>query len=66
MIKVLVDMGVDPKKEDALKQTPLFYLAREGNNLAIKYLCEVHLLDVNKPDKYGQTAIYYAMREGHI
>lgn len=53
MIKVLVDFGVDPKREDSLKQTPLFYIAREGNNKAIQYLCGDHHVDVNKPDKYG-------------
>lgn len=66
MMQVLVQMGVDPKKEDSLKQTPLFYVAREGNNLAIQFLCAEQKVDVDKPDKYGQTALYYAVREGHI
>ena len=53
MIKMLVNFGVDPKREDSLKQTPLFYIAREGNTQAIQYLCGEHHVDVNKPDKYG-------------
>ena len=32
MIKVLIDLGISPLKEDSLKQTPLFYAAREGFN----------------------------------
>lgn len=38
MMKVLVDLGVDPNKEDTLKQIPIFYAAREGNNNLISYL----------------------------
>ena len=39
MISVLVEMGIDPVKEDSLKQTPLFYAAREGNAKVIEFLC---------------------------
>ena len=39
MLKALVeDFGVDPMKEDTLKQTPLFYAAREGNANIISFL----------------------------
>lgn len=31
MVQVLIEMGVNPLKEDRLKQNPLFYCAREGN-----------------------------------
>ena len=39
MINVLVELGIDPVKEDSLKQTPLFYAAREGNAKVIDFLC---------------------------
>ena len=39
MINVLVELGIDPLKEDSLKQTPLFYAAREGNAKIIEFMC---------------------------
>ena len=39
MLKALVkDFGFDPMKEDTLKQTPLFYAAREGKANIISFL----------------------------
>ena len=35
MIKMLTEMGADGAKEDSLKQSPIFYACREGNNEAI-------------------------------
>lgn len=53
MFKVLVDeFGVDPQKEDSLKQTPIFYAAREGNTDIITFLAS-RGQDFNRPDKYG-------------
>ena len=66
MIKALIELGVEPTKEDSLKQTPLFYASREGNTEAIDYLCNQCGDSVNRQDKYGQTCIYYAVREGHV
>lgn len=48
MIKALVDLGIDPTKEDSLKQTPLFYACREGNNEAITYLVSERKDNVNR------------------
>jgi len=66
MMKALVDLGISATREDSLKQTPLFYACREGNNQAVAYLVKDCRDNVNRQDKYGQTAIYYAAREGHI
>ena len=63
---MLAEMGVEGVKEDSLKQTPIFYACREGNNAAIQYLVDVCKDYVNRQDKYGQTPVYYAAREGHI
>ena len=66
MIKMLVSLGVDPQKEDSLKQTSLFYASREGLTNVIDYLCTEGGNQVNRQDKYGQTPVYYAVREGRI
>ena len=66
MFKALVEeFGVDPLKEDSLKQTPIFYAARDGNTNIISYLAS-RGENFNRADKYGQTPIYYAIREGNI
>ena len=36
---MLASLGVDPCKEDTLKQSPLFYASREGLTEVIDYLC---------------------------
>lgn len=41
-------MGVDPLKEDALKQTPIFYAAREGNTNLINFFISRGIDDLNK------------------
>ena len=66
MVKVLVELGMDPIKEDSLKQTPLFYASREGNSQVIDFFCNQCGDSVNRQDKYGQTCLYYAVREGHV
>lgn len=48
MMKVLVEMGVDPHKEDTLKQNPIFYAAREGNAALITYLISLGSEDLNR------------------
>ena len=66
MIKMLVSLGVDPKREDTLKQSPLFYACREGLSSVIDFLLTEGGNQVNRQDKYGQTPIYYAVREGRV
>ena len=65
MCQVLIDMGADPAREDDLKQSPLFYAAREGYSNVCKLLISKGC-DVNRSDKYGQTCIFYCVREGHL
>ena len=38
MIRMLVSLGLEPTKEDTLKQSPLFYASREGLTNVIDYL----------------------------
>ncbi|CAE8611301.1 unnamed protein product [Polarella glacialis] len=60
----LADIGVDATCSDGMKQTPLFYAAKEGNEDCASFLIE-RRCDVNHIDKNGQTAIFYSVREGH-
>lgn len=50
-------------QKDKIKQTCLYYAARESKYLCCKYLCEIGV-PVNELDFYLQTPIYYAAREG--
>jgi ankyrin repeat protein len=52
MIKVLEGMNVDIFMKDNLKQTPMYYAAREGKTKVIQYLIDKGL-DVNNIDTYG-------------
>lgn len=53
MVKMLAEMGIDPAKEDTLKQTALFYASREGNSNVISFLLTEGRDNVNRQDKYG-------------
>ena len=48
MVKVLIELGVDPQKEDTLKQKPIFYAAREGNIALINFLMSLGSEDLNR------------------
>ena len=52
MCHILIEMGVNPIKEDLLKQSPLFYAVREGNTQVVKLLIDKGA-DLNRKDKYG-------------
>jgi ankyrin repeat protein len=36
----LIEKGVDPLEKDNLKQTPLFYAAREGRSKVVQFLVD--------------------------
>lgn len=61
----LADLGVPTNSVDTLRQTPLFFAAREGNTECATFLihsrCEVNHRDID-----GQTALFYAFRSGQI
>lgn len=52
MADVLKNLGVNPAQADSLRQTPLYYAAREGKNQLCEYLIE-HGCSVNHIDTYG-------------
>lgn len=65
MIKVLIQYGVDVTQKDNLKQSPLYYTARDGKIKLCQFLIEQGI-QVNEIDIYGQNGIYYAVNLGHL
>lgn len=65
MMGVLVQLGVDLNQKDNLKQSPLFYAARDGKCKIIQFLIEQGM-PPNDTDIYGQNAIYYAINLGNL
>lgn len=65
MLELMVQLGVDLHQKDSLKQTPLFYAAKNGY-LKLQRLLVGNGMDVNQIDTYGQNAIYYAVNAGHF
>ena len=65
MITILIQLGVDFHQKDNLKQTPLFYAARDGKCKLIQFLIEQGL-KTNDVDIYGQNAIYYSVDKGQL
>jgi ankyrin repeat protein len=65
MCTQLIKQGVDPLQKDSLKQTPLYYCAREGNLKLAKFFIDQGLF-VTDVDTYGQDPIYYAVNMGQL
>ncbi|KMZ87778.1 hypothetical protein PVBG_06345 [Plasmodium vivax Brazil I] len=53
----------NPTAKDLMKQTCLFYAAREGHTNLCTYLIEKGC-NPNDADNFGQTCLFYASREG--
>ena len=66
VFKYLKSKGLNPGLKDKLEQTCLYYTCREGKNLCSRYLVEECGLNVNEIDIYGQTPIYYCVRDNKI
>jgi len=62
-MQLMVQLGVDMLKKDNLKQSPLYYAAKNGYLKLLQILIE-NGLNVNDIDTYGQNAIYYAVNAG--
>ena len=65
MTRVMLQLGVDIHQKDNLKQTPLYYSARDGKIKLIQFHLAQGLM-VNEVDTYGQNAIYYAVNLGKL
>jgi ankyrin repeat protein len=61
MVQYLFKEGCQIDYVDFLKQTPLYYAAREGKCRLIKFLVD-HGCEVNHMDTYGQTPLFYIAR----
>ena len=66
IFKFLKSKNLLPNLKDKYEQTCLYYTCREGKNLCSKYLVEECGLNVNEIDIYGQTPIYYCVRDHKI
>ena len=66
IFKYLKSKEVNPGIKDHLKQTCLYYTCREGKNQCSKYLVEECGLNANEIDIYGQTPIYYCVRDNKL
>ena len=65
MLTHLLEQGVDPLQKDTLKQTPLFYAAKDGKTKVLQFLVDQGI-DVNIIDVYGQNAIFWSSSFGHL
>lgn len=54
-------MGVEATFKDKISQTALYYAARDGKPKTADFLIQ-NGCEVNDPDLYHQTPIYYASR----
>lgn len=63
IFKYLKSKELSPNLKDKYEQTCLYYTCREGKNLCSKYLVDECGLNVNEIDIYGQTPIYYCVRD---
>jgi ankyrin repeat protein len=59
-------LGANAKFKDQIKQTILFYIARDGRGNIIEYLVNEKQLDINDYDLYGQTPLFYSSRENKL
>lgn len=55
---------LNPSHVDGLRQTPLFFAARDGNVETLCYLGSRSDVEVDHVDDAGQSALFYACREG--
>ena len=63
IFKFLKSKDLSPNLKDKFEQTCLYYTCREGKNLCSKYLIQECGLNANEIDIYGQTPIYYCVRD---
>ena len=61
----MAEHGADFLYKDTLRQTAMYYLARDGKFEAIKLFVNKGV-PVEDSDNYGQTPLFYACREGHL
>ncbi|CAE7938749.1 ANKRD65, partial [Symbiodinium sp. KB8] len=60
-----IAMGVNLEEVDLNGQTPLFWAAKRGNMVMIKFLLNLGF-EVNFRDKTRKTALFFAIENGHL
>ena len=66
IFKFLKSKDLSPNLKDKFEQTCLYFTCREGKNLCSEYLVKECGLNVNEIDVYGQTPIYYCVRDNKL
>lgn len=66
VFKYLKSLDLDCKHKDKFAQTCLYYACREGKNTCCQFLVEECGLNPNEIDIYGQTPIFYCVRDHKI
>jgi hypothetical protein len=67
MVKLLLDKGADPKTLDMNNSTTLMWaVGTENPNPALVEMILKTGVDVNASNKFGETALNWALRRGHV
>lgn len=62
LLKMLCELGVAPSSKGFNKATPFMVAAKYGCLENLKYLKNEACVDVHSKDKFGQNALFYAVR----
>ena len=65
LAKQCVAMGINLEEVDLNGQTPLFWAAKRGNTVMVKFLLNLGFT-VNFRDKARKTALFFAIENGHL
>ena len=65
LAKQCVAMGINLEEVDLNGQTPLFWAAKRGNIVMVKFLLNLGFT-VNFRDKARKTALFFAIENGHL
>lgn len=60
LVKMLVECGVNPSKNDPSGANALWFLCRQNNLEAVKYFCELPGADVNSLESENRSLLYVA------
>ena len=65
MCQYLLLRGLNPHLSNKLLATPLYYAIESGNEEIVTLLCKDKRIHLDHQDKFGDTILHVAAREGH-
>ena len=65
-VQYLLLRGINPNRTNNLLMTPLFYAIEEGNVKASSLLLNDKRTRFDHTDKFGETILHYAARDGNV